>query len=196
MKCIFCAEEIRDEAQLCRFCGAIRVDGQWRHLAKQKKGTDRNFTILTSGWLLLLSGAWILLQCTSPVPLFGAMRGGVVAVLYNVMYGASLMSMGYAMAIRKPWALKATAIATAVYTLDKLIFILDSQARGAAMGESAQLLTLNEMGSGMGAMLDQVTIMTPVAFLAGWWGLAIYIYMKRSYFHQATPPENKTPGSQ
>ncbi|MFA6034613.1 MAG: hypothetical protein WC889_17070 [Myxococcota bacterium] len=185
MKCQFCAEEIKDDAQLCRFCGAIRVDGQWQHLSKERAGAGRNLTIFTSGWLLLLSGAWTLLQCTSPVPLFGALRGGVVAVVYNVMFGAALMSMGYAMAQRKPWALRAVAIATAVYTMDKLIFILDSQARLAAMGENAQLI--NELDAGMGAMLDRVTLMTPMAFLVGWWGLVAYIYVKRGYFQ---PPSH------
>ena len=32
----------------------------------------------------------MLLTCNSPVPLFSSMRGGVIAVLYNGVLGASL----------------------------------------------------------------------------------------------------------
>ena len=107
------------------------------------------------------------------------MRGGFVAVLYNGVFGASLLSMGYALARRKPWALRATAVATVVYTLDKLLILFDSQA-GGAMGEGSQLL--NSFEPGMGAMFDQITAWMSLAFLAGWWGLVIYIYLNRGYF--------------
>ena len=145
------------------------------------------FTMLTSGWLLVLSGAFSLLTCTSPVPLFGAMRGGIVAVIYNVAFGVSLAAMGYALARRKLWALKATAFATAIYTADKLIMILDSRAR-TALDQSPQLF--DSLDPGMVGMVDQIMVKISIAFLAGWWGLVIYILINRNYF-SAKIPENK-----
>jgi hypothetical protein len=183
LKCSFCAETIQDEARLCRFCGARMVDGNWQApLAVPAPPVRTNFALQSSGWLLVLSGVWGLVTITGRVPLFGEVRGGAVAVLYNGVMAGAFLAMGVGLAQLRVWTLRAAWVASAVYTLDKALFFLDATARRAALAEGMQLLAT--LSPGMEGLAEQLALLVSGLFLLGWWGFMAFVYLKRGLFQR------------
>ena len=184
MKCPFCAEEIKDAARLCRFCGAEKqADGKWvstgktRPLASRHKG---RFTITSAGGFLLLSGVLSFVWMTSEVPLLGAMRGGATALCYNLFFAVLFLGMGLGLIIGRAWGYRLLLAGTGVYSLDRLLFLWDKDARDAylsASGLPRQIETLAYLN-----MIERGIILTIFVSLVCWWGFAIYIYLRRDYF--------------
>lgn len=139
--------------------------------------------MLTAGGFFLLSAVFSLIGMTSPVPLFGALRGGAIAVCYNLFFAAMFISMGLGLLMGKQWGYNIVLAGTGVYTIDRFLFLLDKQARVAYEGMgglSNQLASMSDL-----KMLDMGVVLAVAISLLCWWGFAIYIYIRRDYFKTA-----------
>ena len=141
MKCPFCAEDIRDAALLCRFCGAQKVgdpgEEHWQRptaasapdLPTPVKG---QFTLRSAGALLILSAILEGISVTSAVPLGGELRGGVAAVAYHTLFSGVFLVMGIGLWSARRWGYQAVIGGTLVYLADRLVYLVDSGARTAS----------------------------------------------------------------
>jgi len=184
MKCVYCAEEIQDAAIVCRFCGATKKAGEWMReapglakplVAEAPKGQA---TIRIAAALYLFAAFFELINVTSPVPLMGMMRDGSVAALYHVVYLGLFAAVGFSLWRARSWGPTSVLVLTAFYSVDKIAYLFDKEARSAEIGPLLQLA---------GGLVDEAMIfpmvnISIVSTLACWWGFAAYIYWRRDYF--------------
>ena len=141
------------------------------------------FTFQTAGVLFVLSALLELFSINSRVPLFGNVQGGIIAATYHLVYVALFFSLGFGLFKARPWAYRLVFAATALYTLDRMAFVLD---RKALKGYLAVLLNKYGVTIGTpetGLIIKAVTLAT-VLTVACWWGFAGYTYLRRRYFQQ------------
>jgi hypothetical protein len=73
---------------------------------------------------------------------------------------------------------------TVFYTLDRILYLLDEQAREAeatsALGGYGALLGVGDKSS-----VTQIMVLATVLTLACWWGFLLYLYFKRAYFESS-----------
>lgn len=129
-------------------------------------------TIRFAGFFFLLSALLELASINSEVPVFGAMRGGLVGVGYHVVYVAAFAAMGLGLWRTETWGPSAIFAGTTLFSADRVAYLLGDPTLG--YGELSTLLDP--------ALVRPVSITVTLTTLACWWGFAGYIYMRRGSF--------------
>jgi len=141
------------------------------------------FTFQTAGILFVLSALFELFSINSSVPLLGNVRGGVVAATYHLIYVVLFFWLGFGLFRARSWAYKLVFVTTGLYTLDRLIYVLDRTALEiylvTLLGKYGVTIGIPETG-----VILKVILLATVLILVCWWGFAGYTYLRREYFHQ------------
>ncbi len=145
-----------------------------------KKG---RVTFRITAALFILSAVFELIYFNSGALLFGAIRGGIIAIVYHLFYVALFSALGFSLWNASRWGYPLVFAATTIYTLDKLQLLLDQQAVAAVV---AQAMAGNEgalqaQGVTQALLLQSIMLMT-IVVIVGWWGFALYTYWRRDYF--------------
>ena len=146
----------------------------------RKKG---HFTFRTTALLLMVSAAFELLSLTAEEPLFGEIRSGIGVGIYHLAYAVLFTALGVGLWRARKWGYTLVFVTTAVYTLDKLQFILSRQAMENFIVQ--QMSGYEEVLQSQGfdsALFMQAIVLTNIIIVLCWWGFALYTYWRRDYF--------------
>jgi hypothetical protein len=152
-------------------------------MAQNEKGRA---TIRIAAVLILASAVFEILNFNSAVALFGAVRVGAAALLYHFVFAALYVLTGIGMWAARQWGYRAFMATTAVYTIDKIQLVLFPQA---FYDYIIQQLTVTREIVEMvpKEQLIRYFIIAYIVILLCWWGFALYIHMRRSYFQEKLP---------
>jgi hypothetical protein len=144
-------------------------------------GPKGRITFRIAAIFFLLSALLEILSLTSQVPLFGALRGGVVAVIWHLVYFSLFLGLAIGLWRAKPWGYKLVFVGTLLYTLDNVSTLFYREFMKAWLMQ--QLSRYEDIWQliDIGIVLQMVTLMMLV-FVACWWGFAVYTYWRREYF--------------
>jgi multisubunit Na+/H+ antiporter MnhC subunit len=146
----------------------------------RKKG---HFTFRTTAVLLMISAAFELLSLTAEEPLFGEIRSGIGVGIYHFAYAVLFTALGVGLWRARKWGYTLVFVTAALYTFDKLQFILGRHAMENFIAQqmSGYEETLRSQGVDS-ALIMQAIMLTSIIIVLCWWGFALYTYWRRDYF--------------
>ncbi|MGD2268836.1 MAG: hypothetical protein PVI06_00435 [Desulfobacterales bacterium] len=144
-------------------------------------GTKGRITFRIAAILFFLSALLEIFSVTSNVPLLGALRGGIIAVVYHLVYIALFVGLGIGLWRATPWGYKLVFATTLIYTLDKALYLLYRDAMKAWL--KRQFISYADIWQyiEIETFLNWITLVM-LLFVACWWGFAGYTYLRREYF--------------
>lgn len=144
----------------------------------KKKGT---FTFRTAAVFFILSAIFESVSLPVEVPLFGAVRGGLVAVAYHFIYAALFMAVGVSLWGAKHWGYPAVLVATIYYTFDKLQVLLSREMVADYLMQQLEAHEATFQMTDKEFLLQTMTLLS-ILSIACWWGFAWYTHVRRDYF--------------
>jgi hypothetical protein len=142
-------------------------------------------TIRTAAICFLASAVLELLDLASPVPLLGAMRSGLAALGYHLIFTAVFLGMGIGLWTGKPWGYGMLMAGTAAYSIDKAQLLLAPQTFYEFILQQFSTQSTREIFALVPKDLAlQVMTAAYLVVVLCWWGFAFYIHRRRSYFEQ------------
>jgi hypothetical protein len=140
-------------------------------------------TLRFAGLFFILSAVLEVASVTAEVPLFGAMRGGLPAILYHLVYVLVFTVVGAGLWQFRAWCPMAVLAGTLFLSVDRLVFLLGDRTL-----RYEQLLGMVEA-----EMLDSVVLTATATTIVCWWGFAVYVFMRRDSFGEQSHQETIDP---
>ncbi len=150
--------------------------------------TKGRITFRTTAVLFLLSAVLEIFSVTSKVALWGALRGGVVAVIWHLIYFWLFLGLGVGLWRAKPWGYKLVFVGTLFYTLDKVSTLFHTDFMKTWLMQQFSRYEDIWQFIDIGAVLQIFTLLM-LLFVACWWGFAVYTYLRRDYFGLGQKPQ-------
>ena len=158
-------------------------------------GRKGKTTFRTAAVLFVLSAVLEIFSVTSKVALWGALRGGAVAVIWHMLYFLLFLGLGIGLWRAKPWGYKLVFVGTIFYTLDKVSALFYREFMKAWLMQQLSRMPVVWQLIDIELVLPIITLMILV-LVACWWGFAVYTYLRREYFGLGQQPEIPAPQSQ
>jgi hypothetical protein len=147
----------------------------------QQTKSKGHFTLRSAGALFIMSAVFEVFSLTAAVPLFGDLRSGFVAVAYHTLFVAVFSAMGIGLWRATAWGYNAVLVGTAIYALDRVLYLVDDAARSAEMAEQTRAYAQFLEGVDLQSIDRMASSVTLIVVLC-WIGFAVYVHLRRAYF--------------